>query len=68
MAKYQCSICNYIYDTDKGEPPEIKPGTAFEDIPDDWICPRAGFVEKICLKKYRNRTDLLVEYYPKAQS
>ncbi|WP_096207291.1 rubredoxin [Candidatus Methanoperedens nitratireducens] len=51
MAKYQCSICNYIYDTDKGEPPEIKPGTAFEDIPDDWICPSCRVCGKDMFKK-----------------
>jgi rubredoxin len=32
--KYVCSICGYIYDPDEND------GTAFEDLPDDWKCPR----------------------------
>ena len=40
MKKYQCEICGYIYDPVKGDPDSgIQPGTAFEDIPDDWVCP-----------------------------
>jgi len=31
--KYQCTMCNCIYDPAAGEPPEIKPGTAFKDLP-----------------------------------
>ena len=43
MDKYVCDICGYIYDPEKGDPDnEIKPGTAFEDIPDDWVCPLCG--------------------------
>jgi len=41
--KYKCSICNYIYNPEEGDPDSgIKPGTAFEDIPDDWVCPICG--------------------------
>lgn len=41
--KYQCSICGYIYDPAIGDPDSgIKPGTAFEDIPNDWVCPICG--------------------------
>ena len=41
--KYQCAACGYIYDPDKGDPDSgIKPGTKFEDIPDDWVCPVCG--------------------------
>ncbi|GBD95095.1 rubredoxin [bacterium BMS3Abin05] len=40
MDKYVCSICGYVYDPEKGDPDaEIKPGTMFEDLPDDWVCP-----------------------------
>ncbi len=39
MTKYKCTICNYVYDTEKGELPEIKPGTKHEDLPRDWVCP-----------------------------
>ncbi|AKG53926.1 rubredoxin [Dehalogenimonas sp. WBC-2] len=43
MSKYRCSICNYIYDPEQGDPDGgIKPGTAFADIPDDWVCPICG--------------------------
>lgn len=43
MDKYQCSVCGYIYDPEKGDPDGgIKPGTRFEDIPDDWTCPVCG--------------------------
>ena len=40
MAKYVCTVCGYIYDPEAGDPDGgIAPGTAFEDIPDDWVCP-----------------------------
>lgn len=43
MQKYRCTVCGYIYDPEKGDPDSgIKPGTAFEDIPDDWYCPICG--------------------------
>ena len=43
MAKYQCSVCDYIYDPEMGDPEGgITPGTAFEDLPDDWVCPVCG--------------------------
>ena len=41
--KYQCSVCGYIYDPAEGDPDSgIAPGTAFADIPDDWVCPLCG--------------------------
>ena len=43
MKKYECETCGYIYDPELGEPDSgIEPGTAFEDIPDDWVCPLCG--------------------------
>ncbi len=43
MAKYECTVCNYIYNPEEGDPDGgIAPGTAFEDIPDDWVCPICG--------------------------
>ena len=43
MAKYKCTVCGYIYDPAVGDPDgNIKPGTPFEDIPDDWVCPVCG--------------------------
>ncbi len=41
--RYKCTICGYIYDPAVGDPEQhIKPGTAFEDLPDDWVCPICG--------------------------
>jgi len=43
IAKYRCTVCGYIYDPDLGDPDGgIKPGTSFEQIPDDWVCPVCG--------------------------
>jgi hydroxylamine reductase len=43
MKKYKCKICNYIYDPEKGDPDAgVAPGTAFEDLPSDWLCPVCG--------------------------
>jgi rubredoxin len=43
MKKYVCSVCGYVYDPASGDPDSgIAPGTAFEDIPDDWVCPVCG--------------------------
>ena len=43
MKKYICTACDYIYDPEVGdEDGGIAPGTAFEDIPDDWVCPDCG--------------------------
>lgn len=43
MDKYVCTVCGYVYDPAKGDPDSgIAAGTAFEDIPDDWVCPVCG--------------------------
>jgi len=43
MQKYICKLCDYVYDPKLGdEDGGIAPGTAFEDIPDDWVCPDCG--------------------------
>ena len=43
MAKYRCIMCGYVYYPEKGDPDNgIAPGTAFKDIPDDWVCPDCG--------------------------
>jgi len=43
MDKYECTACGYIYDPEVGDPDgDIEPGTAFEDLPDDWVCPICG--------------------------
>ena len=42
MLKYICTVFGYIYDPDIGDEPRIKPGTAFEDLPEEWVCPQCG--------------------------
>ena len=37
---WKCTICGYVYDPAVGDPEAgIPPGTPFEDLPDDWVCP-----------------------------
>lgn len=43
MNKWECLVCGYIYDPALGDPDnEVKPGTKFEDIAEDWVCPVCG--------------------------
>jgi len=43
MVKYKCTVCGYIYDPELGDPDSgVAPGTPFEEIPDDWLCPVCG--------------------------
>lgn len=43
MSKYECTVCGYIYDPSVGDPDGgIAPGTPFEKLPDDWVCPICG--------------------------
>jgi flavin reductase (DIM6/NTAB) family NADH-FMN oxidoreductase RutF/rubredoxin len=43
MSKYKCTVCSFIYDPEKGDPgSSIKPGTPFERLLDDWVCPVCG--------------------------
>jgi len=43
MDKWECLVCGYIYDPEKGDPDNgVDPGTTFEDVPDDWVCPVCG--------------------------
>ena len=43
MGKYVCNICDYVYDPEVGDPDNgIVSGTAFEELPDDWLCPICG--------------------------
>lgn len=40
MKKWECIICGLIYDEAEGWPDDgIAPGTRWDDVPDDWICP-----------------------------
>ena len=43
MKKYICIPCGYIYDPAIGDPDEgVDPGTEFQDLPEDWLCPVCG--------------------------
>ena len=43
MDRYVCTVCGYVYDPEEGDPDGgIDPGTPFEEIPDDWVCPVCG--------------------------
>jgi len=41
--KYRCTLCSYVYDPAVGDPDNgVAPGTAFEDLPGEWVCPDCG--------------------------
>ena len=43
MGYWTCNVCGWAYDPAKGDPDSgIAPGTEFEDIPHDWLCPDCG--------------------------
>jgi len=43
MKRYVCVICGYVYDPEVGDPDnDVEPGTPFENVPDDWVCPICG--------------------------
>lgn len=43
MEKYVCDVCGYVYDPAEGDPDNgVQPGTSFDDIPEDWVCPLCG--------------------------
>lgn len=60
MDKYECTFCEYVYDPEQGDPsynqeqgyPEggVEEGTSFEDLPDDWKCPKCN-ADKDMFKK-----------------
>lgn len=43
MEKFVCSVCGYVYDPAQGDPDAgIAPGTKWEDVPEDYVCPLCG--------------------------
>jgi len=43
MQKYRCTLCGYVYDPAAGDPDHgVAPGTPFEEVPDEWVCPECG--------------------------
>ena len=48
MAKWECLVCGYIYDPVAGDAEGgIAAGTAFEDLPEDWVCPECGAAKEM---------------------
>ena len=51
MEKWECTACGYIYDPKKGDPENgISPGTPFEELPEDWVCPQCGVPKDLFVK------------------
>jgi rubredoxin len=43
MKSYECTVCGYVYDPADGDPDNgVAPGTAFEALPEGWVCPMCG--------------------------
>ena len=43
MSKYVCDVCGWVYDPAMGDPDNgVVPGTPFEQVPDEWVCPECG--------------------------
>ena len=62
MKKYVCGPCGYVYDPEVGDPDGgIAPGTPFEDIPDDWVCPICGW-GKVVLENLANKEARLFDF------
>lgn len=52
MDQWECMVCGYIYDPAKGDPEHgVAPGTPFEDLPADWMCPDCGAEKEMFEKK-----------------
>ena len=48
MKSYECEPCGYIYDPEAGDPDNgIAPGTPFENLPEDWVCPVCGLCKEV---------------------
>ena len=61
MTKYVCSVCGFLYDEENGIPEAgIAPGTGWEELPDDWVCPLCG-AEKLEFEKQGESTSILEE-------
>ncbi len=48
MKSYLCTVCGYIYDPALGDPDnDVEPGTSFEDVREDWVCPICGVPKEL---------------------
>ncbi|MCB2198292.1 rubredoxin [bacterium] len=46
--KYRCTVCGYIYNPEWGDAEsDVEPGTAFDDLPRDWLCPICGVTTQL---------------------
>ena len=62
MDKYVCELCGYVYDPAVGDPDNgIAPGTEFDELPEDWVCPLCGATkedfEKVTEEEADTETD-----------
>jgi rubredoxin len=52
MQKWECTVCGYIYDPEVGDEEHgVKPGTPFDELPEDWVCPVCGVGKDQFVKK-----------------
>jgi rubredoxin len=48
MEKYLCTVCDYVYNPELGDPEAgVAPGTSFEELPEDWVCPLCGMGKEV---------------------
>ena len=60
MKKYVCTVCGYIYDPEVGEESaNVAPGTAWEDVPEDFLCPYA--VQEGSVRAIRGVKDVFMQ-------
>ncbi len=52
MERWVCEPCGWVYDPTEGDPDGgIEPGVAFEDLPEDWVCPICGATKDLFSKE-----------------
>lgn len=52
MDNYVCEPCGYVYDPTEGDPDNgVEPGTAFADLPEEWLCPVCGATQDMFIKE-----------------
>ena len=63
MDKYICTVCDYVYDPEMGDPENgIEPGTSFEDLPEDWVCPLCGVGKENLRKRLKTLSFFYIHY------
>lgn len=68
MAKYVCPICGYTYDEALGRPEDgIAPGTLWQDVPEDWVCPLCGAAKSVFEGQFKPETKSAPAQAPHAQ-